>query len=163
MITMILNIFSDHFDRYLVTNGTDKMSVFPKFSIPPVLLNLWTLTKYNPSAHFCSLPSTRYLAEETAKIDAYDPGQSQNHGSMPPPQRYFSRDPVSHHEVLTSGTSKTHIKKYSLSDTAWGTLFTVVRDTEHLYPCLLSSHNVGFKSLSFLNKCRKSFFREQTN
>jgi len=50
LITMILNIFSDHFGYSLATSGTGKISVFPKFTIPPVLLILWTLAKNHPPA-----------------------------------------------------------------------------------------------------------------
>ena len=106
LITMILNISSDYFDRYLVTYGTDKISVLPKFTIPLVLLNFWTLGRNHPPAHHFSLPSTRYLTVEKTKIHAFDSGQSPNYGSMPPPQRYSPLAPVSHHKALTSDTAE---------------------------------------------------------
>ena len=109
MITMILNISSDYCDRYLVIYDTEKISVFPKFTISPVLFSLWTFAKYHFSAHHFSkslIPLKRYIAMETTKIHAYDPEQSQNHGSMQPPQRYSSLAPVCPHEVSTSCTSE---------------------------------------------------------
>ena len=56
MITVILNIFSDYFCRYLVTYGPGKISVFPKFTTPKMLLHLWMLMKNHARTHTLQYP-----------------------------------------------------------------------------------------------------------
>jgi hypothetical protein len=56
LITVILNIFSDYFGRYLVTYGPSKISVFPKFTTPKMLLHLWVLMKNYARTHTLHYP-----------------------------------------------------------------------------------------------------------
>ena len=45
MITVILNILSDYFGRYLISYGPGKISVFPKLTTPKMFLHLRMLMK----------------------------------------------------------------------------------------------------------------------
>jgi len=56
LITVIMNIFSDYFGRYLVAYGTGKISVFPKFTTPKMLLHLWVLMKNHARTHTLQYP-----------------------------------------------------------------------------------------------------------
>ena len=56
MITVILNIFSDNFGRYLVTYGPGKISVFPKFTTPKLLLHLCVLMKNHARTYTLQYP-----------------------------------------------------------------------------------------------------------
>ena len=59
MITMILNILSDYFGCYVVSYGPGKVSVFPKFTTPKMLLHLWMFMKNHTRTH--TLQDPHYL------------------------------------------------------------------------------------------------------
>lgn len=56
MITVILNVFSDYFGRYLIAYGPGKISVFPKFTTPKLFLHLGVLMKNHTRTHTLQYP-----------------------------------------------------------------------------------------------------------
>jgi hypothetical protein len=120
LITMILNILSDHFGRYLIAYSSCKISVFPKFTTPKLLFHLWVLMKNHARTHTLQYP--HYLGNTISRWKR---------------QKYMHVIYGYFHRVNLKTMIQRHLFKYALH-----TLLYVT--TKYPLPILRSPHQMIF-------------------